>query len=431
LRFRTDGSYLISGGLGDLGLLVARWMVERGARRLILLGRTRLPPRANWRSVETGSHLARQIIAIRDLESLGACVHLASVDVADEGELRGFLDEFRAEGWPSIRGVVHAAGVLQDGLLTQLDAAGLTSVLRPKVLGGWLLHRLLQDDCLDFFVLFSSAGAMLGQPGQGNYAAANAFLDALAHYRQAQGLPALSINWGAWAGEGFAESVGGKRLAARLALLGISSIAPRQALEILERLLGQTAHHVVAVPVNWKRYREFYPGGSASPLLADLARESDEVPEAAGHTSERRDAILAAEPMERRRLLQSYLSEQVARALGLSPSKLDLQQSLSELGLDSLMAVELKNRIAVDLKVNVPVVKFLQGLSVDQAVTQVLEQLAIEAVDLTLSPAPPVVPPGERQNAERLLAELDQLSDEQVSALLSDMLAEENAGSTR
>jgi acyl carrier protein len=431
LRFRTDGSYLISGGLGDLGLLVARWMVERGARRLILLGRTRLPPRANWDSVETGSHLARQIIAIRDLESLGACVHLASVDVADEGELRGFLDEFRAEGWPSIRGVVHAAGVLQDGLLTQLDAAGLTSVLRPKVLGGWLLHRLLQDDCLDFFVLFSSAGAMLGQPGQGNYAAANAFLDALAHYRQAQGLPALSINWGAWAGEGFAESVGGKRLAARLALLGISSIAPRQALEILERLLGQTAHHVVAVPVNWKRYREFYPGGSASPLLADLARESDEVPEAAGHTSERRDAILAAEPMERRRLLQSYLSEQVARALGLSPSKLDLQQSLSELGLDSLMAVELKNRIAVDLKVNVPVVKFLQGLSVDQAVTQVLEQLAIEAVDLTLSPAPPVVPPGERQNAERLLAELDQLSDEQVSALLSDMLAEENAGSTR
>jgi acyl carrier protein len=351
--------------------------------------------------------------------------------VADEGELRGFLDEFRAEGWPSIRGVVHAAGVLQDGLLTQLDAAGLTSVLRPKVLGGWLLHRLLQDDCLDFFVLFSSAGAMLGQPGQGNYAAANAFLDALAHYRQAQGLPALSINWGAWAGEGFAESVGGKRLAARLALLGISSIAPRQALEILERLLGQTAHHVVAVPVNWKRYREFYPAGSASPLLADLARESDEVPEAAGHTSERRDAILAAEPMERRRLLQSYLSEQVARALGLSPSKLDLQQSLSELGLDSLMAVELKNRIAVDLKVNVPVVKFLQGLSVDQAVTQVLEQLAIEAVDLTLSPAPPVVPPGERQNAERLLAELDQLSDEQVSALLSDMLAEENAGSTR
>ncbi len=114
LRWRTDGSYLISGGLGDLGLLVARWMVEQGARRLILLGRTKLPSRSNWPSVEIGSRAARQITAIRELESLGASVHLASVDVADEGKLNGFLDKFRTEGWPPIRGVVHAAGVLQD-----------------------------------------------------------------------------------------------------------------------------------------------------------------------------------------------------------------------------------------------------------------------------------------------------------------------------
>jgi len=218
-RWRSDGSYLISGGLGDLGLLVARWMVEQGARRLILLGRSRLPPRLSWGSVEAGSRLAGQITAIRELESLGAAVHLAPVDVANEAELSAFLEAFHAEGWPPIRGVVHAAGVLQDGLLVQLDAAALDKVLRPKVMGGWLLHRLLRDDPLDFFILFSSAGSMLGQPGQGNYAAANAFLDALAHHRQAQGQPALSINWGAWAGEGFADSVGGKRLAARLALL--------------------------------------------------------------------------------------------------------------------------------------------------------------------------------------------------------------------
>jgi myxalamid-type polyketide synthase MxaD len=427
LRWRTDGSYLISGGLGDLGLLVARWMVEQGARRLILLGRTRLPARSNWPSVETGSRLARQITAIRELESLGACVHLASVDVADEGELSGFLDEFRAEGWPPIRGVVHAAGVLQDGLLVQLDAAALNTVLRPKVMGGWLLHRLLQGDPLDFFVLFSSAGSVLGQPGQGNYAAANAFLDALARHRQARGQPALSINWGAWAGEGFADSVGGKRLAARLARLGISSIAPRQALEMLGRLLGQSATQVVAVPVNWKQYREFYPDGipPCGTLLSELGREEAEVPRPAGRASERRDALLAAEPAERRQLLQSYLSEQVARVLGLSPSKLDVQQPLSNLGLDSLMAVELKNRIAVDLKVNVPVVKFLQGFSVDQAVTQVMEQLTAEAANPTTPLAPAVAQPGEQGNAEHLLANLDQLSDEKVDSLLTDMLAEE------
>jgi myxalamid-type polyketide synthase MxaE and MxaD len=428
LRWRTDGSYLISGGLGDLGLLVARWMVEQGARRLILLGRTRLPPRSNWSSVETGSRLTRQITAIRELESLGASVHLASVDVADEGELNGFLDEFRAQGWPPIRGVVHAAGVLQDGLLVQLDAAALNTVLRPKVMGGWLLHRLLQDDPLDFFILFSSAGSVLGQPGQGNYAAANAFLDALAHHRQAQGQPALSINWGAWAGEGFADSVGGKRLAARLALLGISSIAPKQALEMLGRLLGQSATQVVAVPVNWNQYREFYPAGSASPLLSELAREEAEVPRPAGRKSERRDALLAAEPAERRQLLHSYLSEQVARVLGLSPSKLDVQQPLSHLGLDSLMAVELKNRIAVDLKVNVPVVKFLQGFSVDQAVTQVLDQLAAEVANPTTPLAPAATQQKEhidQGNAEQLLANLDQLSDEKVDSLLTDMLADE------
>jgi myxalamid-type polyketide synthase MxaE and MxaD len=428
VRWRADGSYLISGGLGDLGLLVARWMVEQGARQLVLLGRTKLPPRSNWSSVETGSRLARQITAIRELESSGACVHLASVDVADEGELSSFLDVFRAEGWPPIRGVVHAAGVLQDGLLVQLNAAALNTVLRPKVMGGWLLHRLLQDDPLDFFILFSSAGSVLGQPGQGNYAAANAFLDALAHHRQAQGQPALSINWGAWTGEGFADSVGGKRLASRLALLGISSIAPRQALEVLKTLLVQNAIQVLAVPVNWKQYREFFPGGSASPLLSDLVREEAEVLRPAGHTSERRDALLAAEPVERRQLLQSYLSEQVARVLGFSPSKLDIHQSLNNFGLDSLMAVELKNRIAVDLKVNVPVVKFLQGFSVDQAVTQVLDQLAADAANPTTPLSPAVAQPGEQRNAERLLANLDQLSDEQVGSLLTDMLGEEKGG---
>jgi len=432
LRWRPDGSYLISGGLGDLGLLVARWMIEQGARRLILLGRTKLPPRSSWISVETGSRLAHQIAAIRELEALGASVHLASVDVADEGQLSGFLDEFRCEGWPLIRGVVHAAGVLQDGLLVQLDAAQLNTVLRPKVMGGWLLHRLLKDTPLDFFVLFSSAGSLLGQPGQGNYAAANAFLDALAHHRKAQGQPAMSINWGAWADLGFADTPGGRRLATRLALLGIRSMAAEQALEVLKRLLGQGSTQVVAVPVNWRQYREFYPAGSEPPLLSQLAREEADVPRQADRPGEKRGltsaALLAAEPGERHRLLQSYLSEQVARVLGLSASKLDLQQPLSNLGLDSLMAVELRNRIAVDLGVKVPVVKFLQGFSVDEAVTQVLDQLTAEGSNPSAPLAPAVTQQKEhidKGNAEQLLANLDQLSDEKVDSLLTDMLADE------
>jgi acyl transferase domain-containing protein/acyl carrier protein len=431
LAWPTDGSYLITGGLGDLGLVVARWMVERGARRLILMGRTKLPQRSSWSAVEPGTRLAHQIGAIRELEALGASVHLASVDVADEEQLSAFLKEFSSEGWPPIRGVVHAAGVVQDGLLLQLDQAALNTVLRPKVMGGWLLHRLLEGARLDFFVLFSSAGSLLGQPGQGNYAAANAFLDALAHHRRAQGQPALSVNWGAWAELGFADTTGGKRLAARLALVGIRSMAPRQALEVLERMLRQGATQVAAVPVNWKQYSQFYSAGSESPLLSELASGEADVLLQAGHPGEKRDALLAAEPAARHQLLRSYLSEQVARVLGLSPSRLDVEQPLSNLGLDSLMAVELKNRIAVDLGVNVPMVKFLQGPSVAQAATQILDQLTAELANSSALPAPAVAQRHEEYKKEehkngdangQLLAKLDQLSDEEVNSLLTDML---------
>ncbi len=426
LAWRPDGSYLITGGLGDLGLAVARWMVERGARRLILLGRTKFPPRSSWSAVETGSRMAHQVGAIRELEALGASVHLASVDVADEAQLSAFLEEFGAEGWPPIRGVVHAAGVLRDGLLLQLDQAALNTVLRPKMMGGWLLHRLLEDAPLDFFVLFSSAGSLLGQPGQGNYAAANAFLDALAHHRKAQGRPALSVNWGAWAELGFADTAGGKRLAARLALVGIRSMASRQALEVLERMLGQDAAQVAAVPVDWRQYRQFYSVGSESPLLSQLANEEAAVQPQTTHPGEKREALLAAEPAARAQLLRSYLSEQVARVLGLSASRLDVEQPLSNLGLDSLMAVELKNRIAVDLGVNVPMVKFLQGPSVAQAATQILDQLSAE---LSASSAPRASAVAQRQEEYKngdangeLLAKLDQLSDEEVNSLLTEML---------
>jgi myxalamid-type polyketide synthase MxaE and MxaD len=431
-QWRPDCSYLITGGLGDLGLLVAHWMVEQGARRLILLGRTKLPPRASWSSVEAESRLAHQIDAVRELESLGASVHLASVDVADEGQLSAFLHDFRAEGWPPIRGVVHAAGVLHDGLVTQLDAAALNEVLRPKVIGGWLLHRLLKDPPLDFFVLFSSAGSLLGQPGQGNYAAANAFLDALAHHRRAQGQPALSINWGAWGKLGFADTSGGRRLAARLALLGIRSIAPEQALKVLERLLRQDSSQVMAVPVDWRQFDQFYFAGSEPPFLSELAREQAPNPPQASHPGEKRDALLAAQPAQRHRLLQSYLADQVARVLGVSSSRLDVQQPLSNLGLDSLMAVELKNRIAVDLGVNMPMVKFLQGPSVEQAAVQLLDQLTAEVSNGSPAPAPVTTQRhDEQQNGninEHLLAKLEQLSDEEVNSLLTDMLAKEEVG---
>jgi len=423
LRWRSDGTYLITGGLGDLGLKVARWMVSQGARRLILLGRTQLPPRSKWSSLEAGSHLARQVAAIRELEESGASVHLVSADVADEKQMSAFVDQFRAEGWPPIRGVVHAAGVLQDGLLPQLDAAAMNKVLRPKMAGGWLLHRLLGEASLDFFVVFSSAGSLIGQPGQGNYAAANSFLDALAHHRKAQGFHALSINWGAWAELGFAETEGGKSLTRHLALLGIRSMPPPRALEVMERLLREDATQVVAIPVDWSKYHEFYPSGTEPALLSDLANEEAAGLSQGADSGEKRSAILDAAPADRPQLLQSYVTEQVARVLGLSPSQLDIQQPLTNLGLDSLMAVELKNRISADLGVNVPMVKFLQGFSVAQAATQLLEQLTADA-DGSTEPRP-MARARENESDEDLLANIDKLSEEQVNSMLAEMLTKD------
>ncbi|MBI3796469.1 MAG: acyltransferase domain-containing protein [Deltaproteobacteria bacterium] len=331
-RWRSDGTYLITGGLGDLGLLVARWMVEQGARRLILLGRTQLPPRVTWSGVDKESRLARQIGAIRELEALGASVHLGAVDVADEGQLRGFLDEFRAEGWPPIRGVVHLAGIAQEQTLSELNPVLFNSVLHPKMTGSWLLHCLLQDDPVDFFVLFSSTASLLGVlgQGQGSYAAANAFMDALAHHRQLQGLPALSINWGPWAQIGLAAR---HERTERLARRGIESIAPEQGVAALARLWQARTAQIAVMPVNWPRLRDSFASVDNSPLLACLLSEDPDALPATDGAHETalvtRARLLAAPPEERALLVQSYLSAQVARVLGLSTARFDGQQPLN------------------------------------------------------------------------------------------------------
>jgi acyl carrier protein len=188
----------------------------------------------------------------------------------------------------------------------------------------------------------------------------------------------------------------------------------------------------MAVPVDWRQFDQFYFAGSEPPFLSELAREQAPNPPQASHPGEKRDALLAAQPAQRHRLLQSYLADQVARVLGVSSSRLDVQQPLSNLGLDSLMAVELKNRIAVDLGVNMPMVKFLQGPSVEQAAVQLLDQLTAEVSNGSPAPAPVTTQRhDEQQNGninEHLLAKLEQLSDEEVNSLLTDMLAKEEVG---
>ncbi len=415
-RWRPDASYLITGGLGDLGLSVARFMVEQGARRLILLARTELPPRAIWSRFDGGGRLTPRIKAIRELEALGASVHLGSVDVADEARLASFLDSYRREGWPPIRGVVHTAGVIEDRLLAQLDAAALSAVLRPKVVGAWLLHRLLGEDPLDFFVLFSSLGSLIGQPGQGNYAAANAFLDALAHHRRARGQPALSINWGAWTDLGFAATPGGKRVVAYAARHGIEGFTARQALDVLGRVLWEDWTQVAAMRINRTRLRAAPGAFRESPLLAVLTRDEERPAEVRAADPSILEALAALEPAARRARLESHVQEQLGKVLRLAPSRIDPRKPLGALGLESLLALEFRNRLQATLGVSLSATVVWNHPTVVDLASYLAGKLELRQEAM---PSAGIVAPAPDERLTRAVENVEHLTeDEAVQALL-------------
>lgn len=402
LSLDQESTYLITGGLGGLGLRVAHHLVENGAKNLALVSRR-------------GASEATQPI-LKELASLGAHVQIIQADVSQEQDVVRMLGQIKTT-MPPLQGIIHAAGVLDDGMLRQQTWERFTRVMSPKVTGAWNLHCLTQDLSLDFFVLFSSAASLLGSPGQGSYAAANAFLDALAHYRQAQGLAGLSINWGAWAETGMAADLSGR--GQRLSKLGIDAIAPKQGLQVLEQLLQQSIGQVGVIAIRWSQFLQQFNGSRDRFFLANLAMaeagSSRKGESRSAHQLDGRnligDTLLTAEPGERQHLLETYLRGEVAGVLGLSASKLSEQQSLNNLGLDSLMLLDLKNHIEADLKINVPMENFLQDPNLTQLTAQILDQI---------QPSPTTA-------VEELLAAVDQLSEEQLDSLLQEYLSEANS----
>ncbi|WP_016953772.1 type I polyketide synthase [Anabaena sp. PCC 7108] len=365
LSLGSDGTYLITGGLGGLGLLVAQWLVERGAKHLVLLSRSGLNPSVSNR--------------LEKLEQAGACIKVVQADVSDSKQLnRGWSEIERT--LPPLRGIIHAAGVLDDGILLQQNWQRFERVLAPKVQGAWNLHSLTQNKSLDFFVLFSSTASLLGNGGQANHAAANAFLDALASYRRMLLLPGLSINWGAWAEVGAAARMG---LVEQLSLKGEESIAPQQGLQVLEQLLLAPPIQVGVMPINWSRFLQ--QRKALSPFFTDLAAEiqqlgfrSTSVTPQEGDSLKK--AILSGIPAERQQLLESCITEQVASVLGFSAAKFDRQESLINLGLDSLMAIELRKRLNNEMGVNLPVMKIMEGVSITSLAEVMLEQWALTQI---------------------------------------------------
>jgi acyl transferase domain-containing protein len=371
---RLDGTYLVTGGLGGIGLAVAKWLVERGARHLLLVGRNGLPPRDAWDDQgRSSAPLGRRIAAIRDLEALGARVEVVGTDVAQEGALEGCLDARRARGEPPVRGVMHAAGVVQAQALAAQDVAGLRGVLAAKVDGGWGLHRSLANAPLDFFVLFSSSSALLRSPRLGAYAGGNAFLDALAHHRRARGLPALSVNWGTWGDVGVAAASG--RVRDGDLLTGMGAIPTSRGLAALGALLAADETQAAVMPIDWGKLARAYPAFARDPFVASLI--GDSAPAVDGAAVEGASSVVrAASAAERSVRLAVYLRGVAARALGMTVDSLDPDVPLSALGFDSLMAVQLKNQVEADLGVVVPMIRLLDAPKLNQLLPLVLEAMA-------------------------------------------------------
>lgn len=323
VQLDSGGTYLITGGLGALGQRVTRWMATRKAGRIVLLGRK--PPDEETR------------LAIEAMQATGTDVSFVLCDVTDRQKLSQVFEDIDRSPY-KLRGVVHLAGVLEDGMLLEQDMNRFSRVLHPKVLGAWNLHELTQNRYLDSFVLFSSAAGVLGSPGQANHSAANAFLDALAHHRRSLGLPALCIQWGVWSEIGAAVE---RRSHLRTKTYGMEGISTEDGIQLLEKLWDSRQENVCVIKVDWQLFKTSMAG------LA-LERFLDSVGQSTIHRNEPEKAILrqleSARPDDRRRVLIEFIRLEVARILGLSsPHLVADRRGFFEIGMDSLSSMELRS----------------------------------------------------------------------------------------
>ncbi|HJR00339.1 MAG TPA: type I polyketide synthase [Methylomirabilota bacterium] len=410
----ADGAYLVTGGLGTLGLQVARWLAEQGARDLVLIGRRGLPPRSDWVSLAPDSEPGRQTAAVVAIEALGARVRVVAGDVTDPVAMTALFATFGG-GAPRLRGIVHAAAGLRAEKLEQMQPETLAAVLGPKVTGAWLLHELSRDLDLDFFVFFSSTTALLGSGRLGAYAAANQFLDGLAHHRRHAGQSALSINWGTW--DQMQVSEEDRRGFVQTGLLPMP--AP-DALATLGQLLADPSGQVAVAAVDWGALTSVYEARRRRPFLERLAA-SAERPIRSPHHRGAADLIArvnAAAPDSRSDLLLGYVREQVGAVLRLDPMRIDVEQGLFDMGMDSLMALDVKTRLETAVDRRLPSTVIFNY----PTVTALAAYLASELLAGPLVGASSARPDDKREPSRHEPQTRDDLSEEELAAMLTQKL---------
>jgi acyl transferase domain-containing protein/acyl carrier protein len=353
---KKEGTYLITGGLGALGFEVAQWMIGEGVKYLILLGRSSISEPTQRR--------------LQELEQDGIQIITVQADVSSEEEINKVFKNIPAS-WPSLRGVIHAAGVLNDELLKEHNWSSFCQVTKPKIAGAWILHSLTKKRELDFFVCFSSATSLLGSRGQGSYAAANIFLDALAHYRRSLNLPGLSINWGPWTGIGMAADK-----MSWFTQLGIKGLATERAIEAMASLIEEKAVQKTVIDIDWSIFKSWYETIGGCPLIEKINVKSPLDPQSkTSQQSEILRQLQNAAEDNRVPLLLAYLQDCIAKTMTLERSQIEVSVHISDLGMDSLMTFELLNKLRRELAVEIDIMTFVNNATLINIATKLNQQI--------------------------------------------------------
>jgi acyl carrier protein len=394
---RQSGSYLITGAFGGFGKVIAGWLVDCGARQLVLASRS-------------GAATPGAESFVEDLRARGVEVRVVQADVSLASDVARLMTEVR-EGYQPLRGVFHLAMVIDDAPLNALTVDRMRSVMAPKSYGAWLLHEATRQIDLDCFVMFSSVSSIFGNPVQGNYAAANAFLDALAHFRRALGLPALTVNWGVLGGQGYVAR--NEKVAEFLARQGTSSISPGEVTALLESFITSGIPQVMAIRVDWAKWRQFFRGAQENPLLQDIFASGVDDQEMTGASSDWRPKIESAAPEEREAIIAQAVREIVGSVLRVKPDSLRDDQPLTDLGLDSLMGAEIENSLESAIGVGLPPTSLMRARTVSQIAALIAGHMGGVSAQ-----APPPESPPLSETAPTEEVDVDALSNEEIDKLL-------------